>query len=243
MSIMHKTLNSLILCAGCMWCMPAVEIPEELPSYSTKLVQRFEDDAAKARAKAEREVSKMRVELIDDLEKEQKKVTKRGKLEDALLIKSMIESLEEEQNDGAAGLFGTRRISEPRLRFVADKSMPLFPVGTCHGGFPIMESNDALEVFKGNGIFFDQQTDVDDVIFEVQLPKAAKKLNWDGSAAQNLTITITDKKGRVLGKGGPWGGGNRPLQFSVDFRPATEFVVTLSNDVSTWFYIKQLSFE
>lgn len=243
MSFILKTLTSFALCAGVLQLMPAVEIPEDLPSRSAKLVQRFEDDAAKERAKAEREVSKMRVELIDDLEKEQKTVTKRGNLEEALLIKAMIEALEEEQMDSSAGLFGTRRISEPRLRFVAEKSMPLYPVGTCHGGFPTMESSDALEVFKGNGIFFNQQTDVDAVVYEVQLPKPVKKLTWDGSAAQNLTITITDRKGRVLGKGGPWGGGNQPLQFSVDFRPSSEFVVTLANDVSTWFYIKQLSFE
>ena len=223
--------------------LAAVEVPDEMPSKAKRLIKGFEDDAAKERAKVEREINKMRGELIKDLEKELKSATKRENLDEALLVKAAIEELEEERRENMVDLMSGRSSSKPRFRFVKEKSMPLFPIGTTHGPFPAMEVGDPIAVFEGKGIFFDQRTDVDDLIYEVQLPRSARKLVYEGGAAQNLTIKITDPKGNVLGEGGPWGGGNQPLKFEVPMKASRQFVITIHNDISTWFYISKLSFE
>ena len=237
-------LIQLLICLFCIHIhLGAVEVPEDTPGKYAKMIADFEKDADKKRAKIEREVNKMRSELIEDLEKEMKTVTKRGKLEEALQVKGLIEALEEEQRENAVSLFGSKRITKPRIKFVKDKSMPLYPIGTQHGHFPAMSVDDPLAVFEGKGIFFDQRTDVDDVIYEVELPRSAKKLNWEGSAAQNMTIKIYDAKGNEIGSGGPWGGGNRALSFSVNMKPSNRFIIKIHNDISTWYYISKLSFE
>ena len=220
-----------------------VEAPEDTPSKYKKMLSDFDDDAEKLRAKTEREINKMREELIEDFEKEMKTVTKRGKLDEALQLKTIIEGLEEEQQENTVNVFGKRRITKPRLNFVAEKSMPLYPIGTQHHPFAAMETNDPLAVFEGKGIFFDQRTDVDDVIYEVELPRTARKLLWEGGAAQNMTIKIYDAKGNEIGSGGPWGGGNRPLAFEVPMKPSNRFRIQIHNDVSHWYYISKLSFE
>ncbi len=222
----------------------ALEVPEDLPEKTAYLVEKFENDAAKERAAAEREVGKLRGKLMTSLEKEMKSVTKKGKLEEALKIKAVIEALEQEERENAADIFGTRRSSsKPKLKFVAEKSMPLFPVGTQMGPFPRQESSDALCVFEGKPMYFDQRTPIDDVVYEVQLPKPAKRLIYDGGAIANMTIEILDARGNTLGSGGPFQGGNRPHQFKVDFKPSREFVIKISNHIGMWYYIEKISFE
>lgn len=235
------SLIALLICGQI--SASAVEAPEDTPSKYKKMLAEFDEDAEKMRAKTEREINKLREELIEDFEKEMKTVTKRGKLEEALQLKAIIEGLEEEQQENTVNVFGKRRISKPRLNFVADKSMPLYPLGTQHHPFAAMEVDDPLAVFEGKGIFFDQRTDVDDVIYEVELPRAARKLLWEGGAAQNMTIKIYDAQGNEIGSGGPWGGGNRPLSFEVPMKPCNRFRIHIHNDVSHWYYISKLSFE
>jgi hypothetical protein len=241
---MFKLFTCFLIFIGCSSSsLQGVETPEGLSDKSAYLIKKFDSDAAKERAAAEREVKKMRDKLIVNLKKEMKAVTKKGKLEEALSIKSVIEGLQQNQREEMVDIFGNKVVSKPKLEFIAAKSMPLFKVGTKMGPFPAMLSVDPLGVFEGKPLFFNQQMGSSDVVYEVHLPKSAKRLLFEGGAVQNMTIVITDPKGEVLGSGGPWGGGNKPLNFKVDFKPSKEFVITISNHIGSWFHIKSLKFE
>ncbi len=128
---------------------------------------------------------------------------------------------------------------ETRFAFVADKSMKLFPIGHRQTTFPEQKSDDATAVFRGEAIYFNQQTGTD-VLYEVRSGRRFRQLSWKGAAVQQMTIEVLDLGGNVLGKGGPWGGGNQWAEFTVDFPPTPRFLIRLKNHISSWYLIDKL---
>jgi hypothetical protein len=126
--------------------------------------------------------------------------------------------------------FGTRYV------FVAEKSMKPYPVGFKQMAFPAMETDDPTGPFQGKPFYFDQRTGTD-VVYDIRSDIRLRSLYWKGSAMQRMKIEILDAAGNILAEGGPYEGGNKWAEFTLEFPPSSRFTLRLRNHISTWYLI------
>ncbi len=126
--------------------------------------------------------------------------------------------------------FGLRQI------FVADKSMKLYPAGHKEMTFPAMESDDPTGPFQGRPVYFDQRTGKD-VVYEIRSDTRLRSVTWKGAAMQQMKIEILDAAGNIVAEGGPYEGGNKWAEFTLEFPPSNRFTLRFRNYVSHWYLI------
>ncbi len=137
----------------------------------------------------------------------------------------------------------TRR--KRNITFRADMSMPLFPMGTRHGEFPVQQTIDPLGPFKGLPVYFQQKgATLKDIYYEVEWYPPVREIYYKGAAWQNMSMEVLDPKGRVVARFGPQGGGNRWLEcrLAVPAGVGSKFVLHFHNEISTWFFIATIQF-
>ena len=117
--------------------------------------------------------------------------------------------------------------------------MKLFASGYKTGQFPAQDGDDPLGPFDNKPTYFQQQTGTD-VFYDVHSPRPLKQLRWKGAAMRNMTIEVLDAKGNVITTGGPYEGGNKWAEFTVNFEPHKEFTLRFSNHISQWYLISEL---
>jgi hypothetical protein len=123
-----------------------------------------------------------------------------------------------------------------RTVFVADKSMKLYPVGHKEMTFPAMESDDPTGPFQGKPVYFDQRTGKD-VVYEIRSDIRLRSVYWKGAAMQQMKIEILDAAGNIVAEGGPYEGGNKWAEFTLEFPPSGRFTLRFRNYVSHWYLI------
>jgi hypothetical protein len=123
-----------------------------------------------------------------------------------------------------------------RTVFVADKSMKPYPVGHKEMAFPAMESDDETGPFQGRAVYFDQRTGKD-VVYEIRSDARLRSVYWKGAAMQQMKIEILDAAGTVIAEGGPYEGGNKWAEFTLEFPPSNRFTLRFRNYVSHWYLI------
>jgi hypothetical protein len=123
-----------------------------------------------------------------------------------------------------------------RTVFVVEKSMKLYPVGTKQMAFPTMETEDATGPFQGKPVYFDQRTGKD-VVYEIRSDTRFRSLTWKGAAMQQMKIEILDAAGNIVAEGGPYEGGNKWAEFTLEFPPSNRFTLRFRNFVSHWYLI------
>jgi len=129
-----------------------------------------------------------------------------------------------------------------RIAPLPELSMKPFPVGHKEMFFPAQETVDLLAPFAGKPIYFDQHTGKD-VVYEVRSPKALSQLYFKGAAMFELTFEILDLDGKTVAKGGPYKGGNKWGEFTLEFPPLRIFRLKVHNEVSNWLFINNLTFK
>jgi hypothetical protein len=136
-------------------------------------------------------------------------------------------------------LLAIAEADKPKITFVAEESMKPEPVGARQMYFPRQESGDPTVVFKNKAMYFDQRTGKD-VVYRVVSPRPLAGLRWKGAAMQKMTIEVTDAQGNVLGKGGPYVGGNKWAEYVLPFKPGKELILRFKNHISRWYLIAEL---
>ncbi|HEY3323885.1 MAG TPA: serine/threonine-protein kinase [Planctomycetota bacterium] len=139
----------------------------------------------------------------------------------------------------AARMKAILKTYKPEITFRADESMKMFPSGQKFGEFPVQEGRDPLAPFENKAAYFMQKSGTD-VVYDVSSSRPLKQIRWKGAAMQNMTIEILDTKGAVLTTGGPYQGGNRWAEFTVNFEPRKDFVLRFRNHVSVWYLIAEI---
>ncbi|MGD0088404.1 MAG: protein kinase [Planctomycetota bacterium] len=131
---------------------------------------------------------------------------------------------------------------KPKITFIAEDSMKLFEVGHREMQFPIQEADDATGPFQNKAVYFRQMgATAVNVFYEVHSGRAFRQLRWKGAAMERMVIEIQDLKGKVLDRGGPYEGGNKWAEYTMDFeQPRKEFRIRFCNHVSTWYLIAEL---
>lgn len=130
----------------------------------------------------------------------------------------------------------------PEITFVQEKSMKLWPKGYKQMHFPQQETEDATSPFEGKPVYFNQKSGRD-VVYDIRYHKPVKSVLWKGAAMKDMTIEILDMEGNRVAQGGPYQGGNRWGEYKVEFEPRRDFVLKVSNYVSTWLLIDTLTLE
>jgi len=142
-----------------------------------------------------------------------------------------------------------KRVASPdarpvRLRItpLPELSMKPFPVGHKEMFFPAQETVDLLAPFAGKPIYFNQHTGKN-VVYEVRSPKALSQLYFKGAAMFKLTFEILDLDGKTVAKGGPYEGGNKWGEFTLEFPPRRIFRLKVHNEAGNWLFINNLTFK
>jgi hypothetical protein len=124
--------------------------------------------------------------------------------------------------------------SAPKVQFVAEKSMKLYPAGHKEGSFPVQTGADPLGPFDGKIVYFNQKTGKD-VVYSVTSFVPVRQLAWKGAAMTNMLIEIIGPDGAQIARGGPYGGGNVSAEYTIDFPPTRRFNIRLHNEAWDWY--------
>lgn len=125
--------------------------------------------------------------------------------------------------------------------FVDAQSMPPQKSPWVQGTLPRQKTDDATGVFRKEPIYFRQGQGLKkEVVYQVRSNRKYRQLQWKGSAAFQMTIEVVDAGGRVVAKAGPYGGGNVPLEHTLDFPPQSVFTLRFGNEASVWYFIESV---
>jgi len=136
-------------------------------------------------------------------------------------------------------------VDKPKISFVAEESMKPEAIGYSTSGlngirFPKQVTDDPTGPFRNQVMYFDQRTTKKSVVYRVVSPRPMAELRWKGAAMLRMGIEVLDANGKILGKGGPYNGGNKWAEYRVKFQPSREFTLRFSNYVSRWYMIGEV---
>ena len=216
---------------------------EQASSFEANKAQKIVNLASKYdKALAQLQKSLVRSGKLDDAktvhEERERIANSKPVIQAKLKIKKVVENKSSLKFKKKNNSHSSKR-AKTKVKFIKNKSMELYQKGYEGLDFPVQKTKDPTACFKKEPVYFNQKTGTD-VIYEVNHQSLVKSLRWKGAAMQNMTIEIFDKKGNILAKGGPYGGGNTWGEFTIKFKPVRDFTIKISNHAGLWFFIKEI---